>query len=43
MKNGRENRTYGNEEKGSQEKETLRADPKKANTGTREASPNFCP
>jgi hypothetical protein len=40
MKNGRENRNNGNQEKGKEEKEALRSQ-FKSKTGTRKASPSF--
>jgi hypothetical protein len=41
MKNGRENRTNGNEEKGKEEKEALRSCLKSEKRGTPKASPKF--
>jgi hypothetical protein len=41
MKNGRENRTNGNEEKGKKEEKALRKSSAKANRGTQNASPKF--
>jgi hypothetical protein len=41
MKNGRENRTNGNEEEGKKEKEALRKFSTKAKRGTHKASPKF--
>jgi hypothetical protein len=41
MKNGRENRNNGNQEKGKEEKEALRKFSTKSKRGTRKASPKF--
>jgi hypothetical protein len=41
MKNGRENRTNGNEEEGEKEKEALRKFSTKSKRGTHNASPKF--
>jgi hypothetical protein len=41
MKNGRENRTNGNEEKGKKEEKALSKSSAKANRGTQNASPKF--
>jgi hypothetical protein len=41
MKNGRENRNHGNQEKGKEEKEALREVSVKQQTGDAEASPKF--
>jgi hypothetical protein len=41
MKNGRENRTNGNEEKGKEEKEALRRSVRSQERGTPKASPKF--
>jgi hypothetical protein len=41
MKNGRENRTNGNQEKGKKEKEALRRSVRSRIRGTPKASPQF--
>src|SRR5271156_5190494 len=41
MKNGRENRTNGNQEKGKEEKEALTSQYEVEQKGTRKASPKF--
>jgi hypothetical protein len=41
MKNGRENRNNGNQEKGKEEKEALTSQQQKEKRGTPKASPKF--